>query len=122
MGMSNLYGKSLTFCVRWRYMILALAVASVFLGGWFAKQIPAGFTSNADRSEFMGTIELPLGYGIEKAKKSSKKVYEALKATPYVTDVFVTAGASSQAKVNQLGLYARLEAKQGRTVNQFVIM
>ena len=121
-GMSNLYGKSLTFCVRWRYMILALAVASVFLGGWFAKQIPAGFTSNADRSEFMGTIELPLGYGIEKAKDSSNKVYEALKATPYVTDVFVTAGAGSQAKVNQLGLYARLEAKQSRTVNQFVIM
>jgi HAE1 family hydrophobic/amphiphilic exporter-1 len=122
LGLANWYGKSLAVCVSWRYLILALAIASVFLGGWFAQQIPAGFTSNSDRSEFMGTIELPLGYGIEEAKKASNKVNEALKATPYVTDVFVTAGAGSQAKVNQLGLYARLEAKQARDENQFIIM
>ncbi len=121
-GLSVWYAKGLAVCVRWRYLVLAFALASVTLGGWFAGQIPSGFTSKADRSEFLGTIELPLGYGIEEAKKASNEVYKALKDIPDITEVFVTAGAGSQAKVSQLGLYARLSAKQDRQEDQFAIM
>lgn len=121
-GLSVWYAKGLSICVRWRYLVLVFALASITVGGWFAGQIPSGFTSKADRSEFLGTIELPLGYGIEEAKKASTEVYKALENVPHITDVFVTAGAGSQAKVSQLGLYARLIAKQDRKEDQFAIM
>lgn len=120
--MESGYGRLIQSAVRHRYLVLAAAIGSFFVGGWFAGQIPTGFTSNADRSEFQGAIELPIGYGIEASMEAAANVQTALSGIADVTDVFVTAGAGSQAKVNQLDIYARLTPKQDRSIDQFEIM
>ena len=120
--LENAYGRLIRLAVRYRYLVLLGAISTLFIGGWFAGQIPTAFTSNADRSEFQGAIELPLGYGIGEAKLAAANIHTALSDLPEVTDVFVTVGAGSQAKVNQLDLYVLLTPKQGRVLGQFEII
>lgn len=116
------YGRLIHHAVDHRYLVLTIAAGSLLVGGWFAGQIPTGFTSSADRSEFQGAIELPIGYGIGESKLAAARIQASLADVPEVVDVFVTAGAGSQQKVNQLDLYVLLTPKQGRSIDQFEIM
>jgi len=116
------YGRLIHYAVRYRYLVLIVAVGTLFVGGWFAAQIPTSFTSNADRSEFQGSIELPLGFGIGESRTAAAKVQAALMEVPEVIDIFVTAGAGGQGKVNQLDLYVLLTPKQDRSMGQYEII
>ena len=108
--------------VKLRYIVLPLAVATIFLGGWYASHVPGGFTSKVDRSEFLGQIELPLGFGVNESKKSAAKIYSALSEIEHMRDVFLTVGSGSQGKTNVIDLYATIAPKQDRDIQQFPIM
>ena len=116
------YGRLIHYSIEYRYLVLAGAIASLFVGGWFAGQIPKSFLSNADRSEFQGSIELPVGTGIGESKLVARKIQTALSGIEDIVDIFVTAGAGNQNKVNQLDLYVSLTPKQDRSRGQFEII
>jgi hydrophobe/amphiphile efflux-1 (HAE1) family protein len=121
-GMETAYRYAISYAVRWSLPVLVLAVGTVIVGIGYAKQVPKGFTAKADRSEFQGEIELPLGFGVTEAKKAARRIQSALKRQNDIRDVFVTVGAGSQAKTNKLDIYVTITPKQQRRVNQFVIM
>lgn len=116
------YGHAVGFAVRWRFIVLLVAAASVVLGGYYARQVPAGFTSKADRSEFLGTVELPLGYGVGESKVAAKRIQTVLENIEHIRDVFLIAGSGSQNKTNKIDLYVTITPKQERTVAQFPVM
>ncbi|OGT81648.1 MAG: acriflavin resistance protein [Gammaproteobacteria bacterium RIFCSPLOWO2_02_FULL_61_13] len=116
------YGRLINHSVRHRYLVLIVAIGTLIVGGWFAGQVPTGFTSNSDRSEFQGSMELPVGYGIGESKLVAAKVQTALSRVDEVTDIFVTVGSGSQAKANQLDLYVMLTPKQRRSLSQVEII
>jgi len=116
------YRSVLNWTVRWRYGVLALAVASVFVGGLFAGQIPMGFTSKADRSEFIASVDLPLGTGISETRLVGNRIATALLANEYITDVFFTVGGGTEARVDQISFYAALTPKQDRSTGQAIVM
>ena len=103
-------------------MVIAFAVASVFVGVWFASQVPSGFTSKADRSEFQGTVDLPLGTGVSEARHVAARINAALATLAHVEEVFLTVGSGSQQKANQIDIYAVLTPKQERDATQLQIM
>lgn len=116
------YGHAVGFAVRWRYIVMLVAAASVVLGGHYARQVPAGFTSKADRSEFLGTVELPLGYGVSEAKAAANRIQAASEKIEHIRDIFLTVGAGSQVKSNRIDLYVTITPKQMRDVSQFPVM
>ncbi|MBZ0216540.1 MAG: efflux RND transporter permease subunit, partial [Fimbriimonadaceae bacterium] len=116
------YGHAVGFAVRWRFIVMVFAVATVFLGGYFARQVPSGFTSKADRSEFLGTVELPLGYGVREAKAAAQRIQSALEDVEHIRDIFLTVGSGSQIKPNKIDLYVTVTPKQMRNLSQFPIM
>lgn len=116
------YGGLVGFVVRWRYLVLPVAVGTVFIGGFFASLVPSGFTSKADRSEFLGSVELPLGFGIAQSKDAAARMRSALQSVEHVRDVFFTAGAGSQGKANIIDVYANMTPKQQRAASQFDVM
>ena len=116
------YSAIVGVVVRWRYLALAAAIGSLFIGGFFASRVPSGFTSKADRSEFLGAIELPLGSGIAESKKAIAATNEALRGVEHVKNIFLTAGAGSQGKANVIDLYASITPKQERRIGQFEVM
>ncbi|WP_425408214.1 efflux RND transporter permease subunit [Hyphococcus sp.] len=120
--LDRVYSAIVGVVVRWRYLALAAAIGSLFVGGFFASRVPSGFTSKADRSEFLGAIELPLGSGIAESKKAIAATNEALRGVEHVKNIFLTAGAGSQGKANVIDLYASITPKQERRIGQFKVM
>jgi HAE1 family hydrophobic/amphiphilic exporter-1 len=84
--------------------------------------VPSGFTSRADRSEFQGTVELPLGTGVTKATDAAKRAAAALGNVPFVENTFFSIGAGSRGDIHVIDLYANLSPKAEREINQFAIM
>ena len=121
-SVDRVYGHIVSWAVTLRYLVLLLAVGSVVVGGWYASRVPTGFTSKADRSEFQGTIELPLGIGMTASSDIANRVARELLDVEHIEDVFITIGAGTQSDTNVLSLYASLTPKSDRTQSQFVIM
>jgi HAE1 family hydrophobic/amphiphilic exporter-1 len=116
------YSSLVIYAVRFRYLVLLLAVGSVYLGGFFASQVPSGFTAKADRSEFMGTVELPLGTGIAESAYQAIRLNDALRSIEHIESVFITVGAGVNGRSNLLELYVTMTPKKSRDVNQFPVM
>ena len=119
---AEIYSHIIGQAVNHRYLVLLGALISVIIGGWFASGIPGAFISSSDRSEFQGSIELPIGHGIGEAKIVGARLVESLSQLETITNVFITAGAGPQAKVNNLEFYVATTPKQDRDVSQFEIM
>jgi len=116
------YAGLVKLAVRLRIIVIFIAVASVVAGAWYAARVPSGFTSRADRSEFQGSIELPLGTGMVVALDAAQKSDAELRKIEDIEDVFISVGSGAQADIHVLELYASLTPKQARQTGQFEIM
>lgn len=116
------YAGLVKLAVRFRIAVILIAFASVFAGAWYAARVPSGFTSRADRSEFQGSIELPLGTGVVSALDAAQKIDAELRKIEHIEEVFVSIGAGAQAEARVIDLYASLTPKQERQTGQFEIM
>lgn len=120
--MAQAYAAVIRAAMRWRYLVILLAIGSVYLGALIAAQVPGGFTSKADRSEFQGQVELPPGTAIEESKSRAHALNRALSAVPHVQSVFVTVGAGAAGEPSRIDVYGTLTPKQARDVGQFEVM
>jgi HAE1 family hydrophobic/amphiphilic exporter-1 len=116
------YAGLVKLAVRFRIVVIIVAFASVVAGAWYAARVPSGFTSRADRSEFQGSIELPLGTGVVSTLDAAQKIDAELRKIEHVEEVFVSIGAGAQAEARVIDLYASLTPKQERQTGQFEIM
>lgn len=116
------YESLIGWAIRRRYLVLMGALISVFIGGFFASLVPATFMASTDRSEFLATVELPLGTGIERAKDAAIRADRALREHSEIDLVFVTAGAGTNQRTNILNLYVGLTPKNERDIQQGEIM
>lgn len=121
-AMRQRYQSLVTWAIRRRYLVLAGALASVFVGGFFAALVPSTFMSTTDRSEFLATVKLPLGTGIAGAIEAAQQADAALRENPEVELVFASAGSGTNPKVNELDLYVGLTPKLSRDLSQSDLM
>jgi HAE1 family hydrophobic/amphiphilic exporter-1 len=121
-GMRQRYERLVSWAIRRRYLVLGGALASVFVGVFFAALVPSTFMSTTDRSEFLATVKLPLGTGIAGAKDAAQQVETALRENPEVELVFVSAGSGTNPKINELDIYVGLSHKRSRDATQDDIM
>lgn len=121
-AMRNWYEDVVGWAVKRRYLVLTCAIGSVFVGGFFAALVPSTFMSTTDRSEFLATVELPLGTGIASARDAAVRVDAALREHPEVDLVFISAGAGNNPRVNELDIYVGLTPKQDRSTTQNDVM
>ncbi|MEL7217815.1 MAG: efflux RND transporter permease subunit, partial [Pseudomonadota bacterium] len=121
-GMRQRYERLVSWAIRRRYLVLGGALASVFVGVFFAALVPSTFMSTTDRSEFLATVKLPLGTGIAGARDAAQQVDAALRENPEVELVFVSAGSGTNPKTNELDVYVGLSPKRSRATTQDDIM
>lgn len=113
-GVDKAYSRIVVQAIRYRYFVLLIAIASLFVGAWFAANVPKGFISRTDRSEFLGSVELPLGTGMNSAEKVASQISDAFLDIKYVDDVFISIGAGAQGSTNKLDLYVSISPKKDR--------
>ncbi|MFN3237416.1 MAG: efflux RND transporter permease subunit, partial [Pseudomonadales bacterium] len=121
-GLASYYGLLVQVAVRWRYLVLLLAMGSVYIGIIIYGEIPGGFTSKADRSEFQGTVELVPGTAITRSKQLAISLDQRIRAIKEVENVFVTIGSGPGGQPNKLDIYGTLVSKQMRGRGQFLVM
>jgi len=121
-GLELVYRFAIKYSVRFRFVVMILAFGSLYIGAQYAREIPAGFTAQSDRSEFLGSVDLPLGSGVGKAKTAAIRIQATLEELEHIHNIFVTVGSGSQGKANKLDLYASITPKQKRNIDQYVIM
>ncbi len=116
------YARALELALRQRLACVGLALASVYLGVVAARGVPLEFASKADRSEFEGVVELPLGVGVAESRQVAARVGRALRETPGIVRAFATVGGGVRGRVHEISLYAQTTPKQARDETQFEIM
>ena len=121
-ALERFYVKALARSLRARWLVLAIAAASVYVGVQFAGEVPIAFTGKTDRSEFLAKIELPLGTGIVESKRIGSRVGQVIRSLEHVELVFLSVGAGGQGKTNEVDYYIGLTPKAKRTVNQRMII
>jgi HAE1 family hydrophobic/amphiphilic exporter-1 len=121
-ALERAYGRWLAVALRHPGLTLAVAALSFVFGIALARGIPFAFAGAADRSEFEGSVELPLGVGIGEAKRVAREVGTTLRGLDQVETVFITVGAGSRARVNEIGFYVGITPKRGRPVSQLAVM
>lgn len=120
--LDDAYGQVVTTAIRFRYIVLAAAFASLFLGGWFASRIPSGFMAKADRSEFLGSVELPIGTGLGQSREVAARIETSLTELDHVENVFWTIGGGVRGEPHEIDIYAGISPKKERDVSQFDVM
>ena len=121
-GLENFYRRVLGWSLNHRGLVLIFGLVTIFAGGFLASRIPFDFQAKADRSEFLMTVDLPFGVGIEHTKEVGERVTKALLGTENVTTAFMTIGSGSQGRINRLNYYVGLTPKATRAIDQFHIM
>jgi HAE1 family hydrophobic/amphiphilic exporter-1 len=116
------YGLLLGTALRHRLVVIGLAFVAVYGGIALARGIPLEFSSKADRSEFEGIVELPAGTGIAETKRVARQVAQAVAEVDHVEHAFLTVGAGSQGRVNEMSVYVELSPKQERSTSQLALM
>lgn len=121
-ALERFYLRALDRSLRMRWVVLLIAVASVYVGLHFAGQIPIAFQSKTDRSEFLAIVELPLGTGIVETKRVGSRVGEAIRSLDHVELVFLSIGAGAQGKTNVVDYYIGITPKALRDEDQQTIL
>ena len=116
------YGRILRFSLGHRWIIVLIAVATIVGGAMIAGQVPMEFSGKTDRSEFLASVELPYGSGIEETKQIANQLATQIRELDHVTNTFVTIGADQQARINRANFYITLTPKQTRNVSFLAVM
>ena len=121
-GLENFYRNVLRWSLDHRGRVFLFGFLTILAGFFLAGRIPFDFQAKADRSEFLMTIDLPFGVGIEQTKTVGERVTQALLGTQNVRTAFMTIGSGSQGRINRLSYYVGLTPKNARPIDQFQIM
>jgi HAE1 family hydrophobic/amphiphilic exporter-1 len=116
------YGRIVRWALKRRLLVMAIALGSLVVGGVAASMVPSTFMSSTDRSEFLATVKLPQGTGIAAARAAAARADAGLRGIDDVKLVFVTVGAGSRQRSNELEFYVAITPKQERPIHQMLVM
>lgn len=121
-SLDRFYGKVLGWALDARWVVVLVAIFSLFLAVFVARTIPMAFDSRADRAEFLATVELPFGAGMEETRIVASRVAHAISGVREVRTVFYTIGSDTQQSVNKASFYVGLTGKDERNESFIPIM
>jgi hydrophobic/amphiphilic exporter-1 (mainly G- bacteria), HAE1 family len=120
--MAERYATLVAWAVEHSRLVILAAMGSLIIGGIFASMVPSTFLGEADRSEYLATVKLPLGSGIASARDAALRADAALREDDQIELVFITAGAGINGRTNRLEFYVETSPKRGRPVSQGELM
>ncbi|MEQ8281610.1 MAG: efflux RND transporter permease subunit [Parvibaculum sp.] len=121
-GLDRFYGRLLDWALATRWAVMAGAVVAVIAGAMVARTLPMAFDPRADRAEFLATVELPFGAGLEETRGAAVRVAQAIRGVDQVVTVFFTIGSDAQKSVNKAFFHVGLTAKDARDESFIPIM
>ena len=116
------YGRVLEWSLGARWVVMIVAVLTIVFAVVVVRTIPVAFDSRADRAEFLGTVELPLGAGLEETRIVASRVANAISGVREINTVFYTIASDPQKSVNKAFFYVGMTPKDARDETFIPIM
>lgn len=88
--MQNVYGKVLEFSLRFRFLVVIVAVLTLLSSVKFAQMVGKEFTTPSDEGNYTATLTFPQGWPPSRIEEALQPVEETLMALPHVEDVLTT--------------------------------
>jgi HAE1 family hydrophobic/amphiphilic exporter-1 len=105
--LGRIYRRLLSWCLRWRWLVLLVAVLS-FIGSFpLAGKLGSEFVPEPDLSEILVEITTPPGSAIDYTEAKIRQAQDALKEFPEVSYSFASINAGGFARRNVGTLYVR---------------
>jgi len=120
--LEDFYRRTLGLALRFRWVVVLGAVATIALGIMVARTLPVAFDSKSDRSEFLANMDLPFGVGVAQTRQIASRVAAQLADVAHVHTVFYTIGAGEQGRVNEAAFFIGVTAKADRDVHIETLM
>jgi HAE1 family hydrophobic/amphiphilic exporter-1 len=109
-GGTRLYVSVLRRCLRWRWAVVIVFVATLGLTVWVYRTVPQAFIPEEDPGYFLIQVQGPAGASLEYTGEIAKRAEEIILKDPDVMALFSVMGFSfSGAASNQGLMFARLK-------------
>jgi len=109
------YGRALGWALRWRWVVLVVALVAFFGSFALVRFIGTEFVPAADLGEMVVEIEAPVGSSLDYTTAKMRQVEGALREFPEVAYTYTTVNTGAAVGKNRGFVYIRLTAIEQRT-------
>jgi HAE1 family hydrophobic/amphiphilic exporter-1 len=117
-ALERAYERLLGASLRWRWLVIAIAVGSFLGAGYVGRFLRAEFLPLEDASEFNVRVKAPLGASLAYTDDVFRKIRGRLQGQPWLDYSFLTIGADNLQRVNEGVLYVHMKPKDARAMGQ----
>jgi HAE1 family hydrophobic/amphiphilic exporter-1 len=117
-GLDNGYRRTIRWALRFRFVTLMLAVASLVGAFIAAGSLGFEFVPPEDRGQFTVKVELPVGSSLSQAAEVTFDLAKTARKAPGVLSTFSTVGGGVQEKVNAASIIVSMEHRSKRAFKQ----
>jgi HAE1 family hydrophobic/amphiphilic exporter-1 len=118
----SFYMRVLTWVMRHRWVVVALACATLGACVPLASVLPKGFTPPNDVAEFDVNVRAPEGTSLAETRLQAERVARDIRAIPGVDHTLLTIGNDSAVTRNLANIFVHLVDPRYRREDQFAIM
>ncbi len=112
------YGGLLAWCMRHRWVIVALSVVTLAATGPLAVVAKKGFLPVDDRAQFEVVVRLPEGRSVPSTELVGQRVARLIRAYPEVEATLLTIGDDAGKTPNQARIFVKMVPPQARDITQ----
>lgn len=116
--LENIYHKTLVFCLRFRFVVLGIAVLGFGLTYFIFNNLKKEFTPSQDQSRLMLMMKTKPGSSLEFTSNKVKEVEELLLGIPEIQRYFVAIGGFSGSESNTANGFITLFDMKSRPINK----
>jgi hydrophobic/amphiphilic exporter-1 (mainly G- bacteria), HAE1 family len=118
----RLYERILGAALRHRWVVIGIALVTVFGAARVARYIRSEFLPIEDQSEFNIRVRAPLGASLATTDGILEDIRKRLEGQPWLDYTFATIGADDLQRVNEGALYVKMVEKAKRSLGQLDAM
>jgi len=120
--MEKVYSKSLGFALRFRWSMIILTIAVVWISLPLFGKIDKSFIPPEDKGKLIITLKTPLGSSINYTNDRLAEVEKVLKSHPEISSYLSSIGSDTSGQVSKGEIFVHLSPFNERTLKQYELI
>jgi len=116
------YRGLLRGALRFRWLVVVLALLAVWPSGWFLGQLGKGFLPEEDEGRFLISFKTPLGSTLDYTDRRLARVERVLARHPEIASWLSTIGTGETGQASRGDVFVRLQPRQQRQLHMYRII
>jgi HAE1 family hydrophobic/amphiphilic exporter-1 len=116
------YRKLIDVSLKYRWLVVLVALAAVLSSGFFFSRIDKGFMPEEDDGRFVIALKTPLGSSIDYTVSKLQQVEAVLAEYPAITGSFATIGGDQAGQVSRANMIVKMARWEDRDISQIQLM